>query len=181
MFSWFRLSLYLPYIATGIFILGILYGIYHYGYKRGEADLQVLWNQERDAHNAIIDKLEAAYARLEVVHRAENTRITHELAQAEKALDVALAEQRAEFERRLHSSSERAAFYERQASSGAAQCRDLAGHAAELDRTLEEGRGLVSDLRRTLRLRDEQLRQLGRQILNDRALLNAAITDGSNE
>lgn len=170
----------LPYLAAVAVLLILVYGIYRHGYSEGTADLQVLWDQEREEHEKAIRALEVEYARKEMFHRAENARITHELAEAEKAHDVALAEQRAEYDRRLLGSNRRAEVYQRQAESGAAQCRDLAGHAARLDRSLEEGRGLVADLRRTLELRDEQLRQLGRQILNDRSLLDeTSVTDGT--
>lgn len=168
----------LPYlvIAGVLFLLGSK--IYDAGSTYGASVVQGKWDEQSRQDALEIKRLEAVIEQKEVEHRAENTRITHELAEAQKTHEVALAEQRAEYDRRLQLSSNRAAIYQRQAESGAAQCRSLASHAARLDQTLEEGRSLVRELRDTLGLRDRQLILLGQQILNDRVLLNEGESNG---
>ena len=169
MTGWLRL---LPYLGSAALVGLLAWGLHDHGYRRGQEEVQARWAAQQEQDRRAVEALKAEYDRREAQHRAENTRITHELAEAEKAHDVALADQRSEFERRLRDSDRRASHYQRQAAGGASQCGNLASHAAGLDRSLEEGRRLVEDLRRTLEFRDEQLRQLGRQLANDRALLN---------
>ncbi|UWJ04310.1 putative Rz/Rzl spanin protein [Escherichia phage vB_EcoS_Uz-1] len=70
----------------------------------------------------------------------------------------------------MQQSERRASVYKRQAEAGTLECRSLASHAARLDNSLEEGRRLVEELRATVRLRDNQLIELGKQIQADRKL-----------
>lgn len=61
----------------------------------------------------------------------------------------------------LLKSEQRAELYKRLSQSDQAKQRDLAIHAARLDRSLTEGRELVKQLTETIRVRDNQLRALG--------------------
>lgn len=163
-----RILLYL-----GIFI-GIVTAIGLYGYRRGhqagEAEVQTLWDADKEAARKAHDELVQKLAKQEAVHAADQEEISLHLAQARNALDLALASQRSVYEQRLLQSSRRSEVYRSQAEAGTASCRDLASHAAELDRALEEGRGLVGELRETLGLRDRQVILLGQQIMDDRRL-----------
>lgn len=157
-----------------IFILGGLYAanaIHNSGIAKGEAIIQKKWNISKEKDKKEVDSLQIKYNALETTHRAETTRITHELAEADKKHKVDLANQRSVYERRLLSSSNRSSVYQRQAESGESECRSLASHAARLDRSLEEGRSLVRELGSTLGLRDQQIIMLGNQIKSDRKLL----------
>ena len=160
----------LPYLVVAglLFLLGSK--IYDAGSSHGASVVQAKWDEQSRQDALEINRLKAEIEQKEDEHRAENTRITHELAEAQKTYEVALAEQRAEYDRRLQLSSNRAAIYQRQAESGAAQCRSLASHAARLDETLEAGRRMVAELSATLRQRDDQLRAVSKQLENDRNL-----------
>ena len=83
----------------------------------------------------------------------------------------AIAAVHAEYVDRLHESDSRAGTYQRLSQGAAAERASLASYAAQLDRSLTEGRSLVRELRETVRLRDEQLIVLGKQLENDRSLL----------
>lgn len=168
----------LPYLAGVVLLFLLGSWIYVSGSKHGASVVQAQWDEQQKADAQAIQALRDEYALKEEAHRIENRKITHELAEAQKTYEVTLAEQRAEYDRRLQLSTNRAAIYQRQAESGAAQCRSLASHAARLDQTLEEGRSLVRELRDTLGLRDRQLILLGQQILNDRVLLNEGEPNG---
>jgi len=170
-FAWTILKKLLPSLLVVAVLLGLGYAVYRKGYNEGVQDVTLEWELDKAAQRAAHDALVAEYEKRETAHKAENARITHELAEVQKAHEVALAEQRSAYQHRLLLSSERAAVYQRQAEAGAAECRDLAGHAARLDRALEEGRHLVRELRGTLGLRDRQVIELGKQILNDRKLV----------
>ncbi len=160
----------LPYalVALMLFLLGSW--IYNSGSTHGASVVQAKWDKQKKSDADAIQALKDEYDAKEESHRNENREITHELAEAQKSHEVALAEQRAEYDRRLQLSSERAAIYQRKAEGGAVECRSLASYATQLDTTLEEGRSLVRELRQTLGLREQQLTLLGNQIKNDRAL-----------
>ena len=79
-------------------------------------------------------------------------------ADAHKVALAAIADQHAA---RMRNSENRAAAYHRMSESGAAESAALAAHTAELDRTVEEGRRLVAELRETLGQRDSEITQLG--------------------
>lgn len=161
-----------PYLlgALVLFLLGSF--IYTSGSKYGASVVQAKWDATKEQDRQKIDDLKQEYDVKEEIHRAENQRINHELAEAKRAYEVALAGQRAEYDGRLLNSENRAGVYQRQAQSGAAESRRLASHAAELDRSLEQSRQLVFELRHTLGLRDRQIMMLADQIKSDRALLN---------
>ena len=164
----------LPYfLITGV-ILATGFAVYRFGYKNGSRDVHLEWDQDKTAARTAYDALVAQMAELEEVHRIEQEGTANELAQVRKDHEMVLSNQRIDFNRRLLQSASRADVYQRQAEAGAAACRDLAGHAARLDRTLEEGRGLVLELSATLGLREHQLKQLGAQLLNDRQLFTGA-------
>jgi hypothetical protein len=142
-------------------ILGSGYAIYRHGYKLGYEDVQSEWRQ-REA------KLVARVAELEAVHARAQEEVAREAQSLREAHLADVAAQRAVYEQRLSQSARRAEVYRSQAEAGTVAARDLAAHAARLDSTLEEGRGLVRELRTTLGLREDQLRLLGKQIMSDR-------------
>lgn len=148
------------------------WGAYAWAYNRGAASVQTQWDRAREAQQVAATKLQLEYAGKEAVHRQNLERVTDALNQANTKHEQALVALRADFARRLQSSEARAGVYQRQAEAGPAQCRDLASHAARLDQSLEEGRSLVWELRATLGQRDQQIRLLGTQLLNDRQLLS---------
>lgn len=159
------------YIVAFIVILvgGIF--VYFQGYRHGSLAIQAEWDQERQEFREFQDQLIADFAQKEFDYRAENDRILQELVETRRHYEVALAHQRSTYEQRLLQSENRAQVYQRQAEAGAASCRDLASHAARLDRALEEGRGLVRELGESLGFRDQQLRMLGQRLLNERSLI----------
>lgn len=164
-------------IAALILLLGsvgIIYSAYYFGSKHGQQKVQSLWDDQKEADRKATDKLKAEYAQTEALLRAENAKVTHELSQANKKYEVELTQLRSDYDKRLRSSNERAQVYQRQAESGAAECRNLAVHAAKLDRNLEEGRSLVRELRATVGQRDDTIRALSQQLLNDRKLFSVS-------
>ena len=117
-----------------------------------------------------MDALQDKYANLEAQNRVQNQRNSDELAEKETAHAATLARLSAEYAGRMQLSEQRASRYQRQAQGGAVEQANLARHAAELDRAVEEGRRLVAELATTLRQRDDQLRAVSQQLINDRNL-----------
>mgnify|MGYP003477691768 FL=1 len=167
----------LPYIVVvALFSLAVC-RLYNLAYENGASSIQTQWNAEKLKHSEEMDALEKQMVALERDHQKENERITHELAQANQIHAVSLAANRSDYDKRLQLASKRYGVYQAIGVSSSSECRGLSSHAIELDRTLEEGRFLVRELRDTLELRDSQVKSLGSQILNDRRVISDARTD----
>lgn len=171
-----RLVKALPYIVLGLLIVAVaMYGhhsIKQSGFREGAASVQEKWDQETENYQGQIEKLKSDIAQKEADHRTDTTRITHELAEANRKHAVEVATLQSDYARRLQLSGERSVIYQRQAEGGAVECRGLASHASRLDAALEEGRALEREYRSTLGLRDQQIKALSDQIKNDRNLLD---------
>lgn len=157
-------------LALGL-VIWLCFLIYDAGSVHGASVVQGKWNAEKDAQAKAVKDAEAKVQTLEKNHRAEVTRLTHDLSQANAAYQVELATAAAEYRDRLRTSETRAAIYRRQAEGGASDRGSLASYASRLDAALEEGRALEQEYRSTLGLRDRQLQALSRQIKADRTLL----------
>lgn len=148
--------------------------VFHFGSNHGAAAVKVKWdaeNKKRDIKSAEIVKRNNDLS-------AENDKlsgqITLNLEKINEKYEQGLAAGRLEYAGRLRESTTRAGIYRKQAEGSASERDHLASHAAELDRALEEGRGLVRELWETVGLRDQQIQQLSKQIQADRALLSEA-------
>lgn len=159
---------------------GSFFWFYEKGNSHGQSVVTEQWNQEKKLQDRAMQLLKDQYAVLEAGNRKKTEELTHDLAEAEKTHAVAMANAQSDFNKRLLQSDKRAAFYQRQTQTGTSECRVIASHAAELDRSLEEGRSVVAELSATLRLRDSQLTALGAKLLADRQLI-IGVDDGSED
>lgn len=164
----------LPYLLLTCVIVSTGWAAYHFGYTRGTTEVRLAWEQAKAETRAEHDALVLELSQQVETHRVEQERIAHELAKAREDADLAIAGVRLTYEQRVLQSTRRATLYQRQAQAGAVAQRNLASHAARLDRALEEGIGLVGELQATLGLREHQLTLLGQQILRDREACEGA-------
>lgn len=158
-------------VAAALVLALLLGGGWQYGrarYHAGEAAASQRWEALQSEARA---KEEKRRDKLAAEHRVETQEIEQRLVAAREEYDAALRRLDAAYAGRLRQSDTRAGLYERAATAGADQCRDLAGHAARLDRSLEEGRDLVAKLASLAGQREQQLRLLGEQIRADRAAI----------
>jgi chromosome segregation ATPase len=144
-----------------------------FGITQGENNITVRWQKEKLEHSQEMAVLQGKIEQKEFGHRQETARISEQLRKTEVDYEKATSALAAEHAQRLRLASERAAAYARLAETGSPELRGLASHAAQLDASLEEGRGLVGELKEALGRRDNQLKLLGAQINNDRTLLDA--------
>ena len=163
----------LKYAAVSFAVVFIVGECVLLGVKHGESTINAKWQKEKRETAEALLVLNGKIKQQEFGHRQETTRIDEQLRKTEDRYEEATSALVAERTQRLRQSDQRAATYAAQAQAGSDQCRSVAGHAAELDRSLEEGRGLVGELKEALGRRDDQLRLLGAQINNDRSLLDA--------
>ena len=172
MVTWEIVKKLAPWILATLVIGSLIWWVSLTSYVAGQRDIQEQWDAERATYKKAMDTLRDQYATLEAKARIDNQRNSDELAEKEKSHAVALVELRREYDGRLLQSDKRASYYQRLAKGGAVEQANLARHAAELDRAVEEGRRLVAELAATLRQRDDQLRAVSQQLINDRNLLN---------
>jgi hypothetical protein len=155
-------------LLSSLVVLGIVLGggytLYRHGYKVGFQDVQAEWRQRE----ALLVK---RVAELEAQHTEKQKEVAHEAEILRKEHVADVASQRIVYEQRLSQSDRRAQVYRTQANACDASTRNLATHAANLDRSLEEGRGLVRELGSHLRFCENRVRLLGEVIKADRELM----------
>lgn len=167
----------IPSIPSGWVYLGVavatalvLWGTYSLGSNSGEAHVQQQWDAQKAKDLLAIQKVRDELSQAESQHRLQVSTLEGELRNVEARYRMELDRLTGDFANRLRDSDTRAGIYQRQAEGGAVERNRLASHAAKLDRSLEEGRRLVAELRTTLGLRDKQVESLAAQIRADREL-----------
>ena len=144
---------------------------YKYGEHAGEASVAADWAAENGRRDKAYQKLEKENAAMTAVHTQQQKELSDELAASTATFQATLDGYRTDYNGRLQLATTRAGIYQRQARGSAVEQERLAKHAAELDRSLEQGRALVRELGATVEQRDRTIRALGQLILNDRTLL----------
>lgn len=156
-----------------VIVLVVMLAIaYKTGSNSGAAGVQADWNTAKLRHAEELAELKERVAQNEATHRRESQVYADRLADAERSHLQSLADLRSGYADRLLDSERRASAYERMSEAGAVGRANLASHAAQLDRSLEQGRLLVGELRSAVEQRDSQLRTLGEQLQADRRLIN---------
>ena len=150
-------------LALGALLLlyGVGVSVYSAGKQAGKDQVTKDWNQEKlDYQNEIL-RLKAVHAGLEKDFEDRANKTNRDLRNAKVSYEKTLANHASEYAARVRNHQERADLYERKAQGSEVERRGLASHAAELDRSLEEGRRVVKDLRTTVEQRDTELILLG--------------------
>lgn len=160
-------------IGASVLMLSWVFS-YKAGWNSGTDHIQTKWDAEKIATRLKITRLEQEYSAYEETHKETVRGIAQVLQNYKRKYQDELALIESEYADRVLSSEERANVYKRQSEAGAIERRNLADHAARLDRSLEEGRRLVRELRSALRQREQELGILGSQIKADRQLLHKA-------
>lgn len=162
-------------LLIAVVLAGLVASTYVFTYKYGEhdgvLDTTKAWDAENDSRDEAYRKLEKENTALQAAHTAKQNELEKQLDEASANYASSLQLVHNEFANRLLSSETRAGVYQRQARGSATEQERLARHAAELDRSLEEGRALVRELGETVKQRDRVIYTLGQVILNDRTLL----------
>lgn len=155
-------------LGSGVWLLS---GSYSFGYLKAESKYVRILQEQKQARELAIAELEKEFLVRESAHINRAKEISDELEKVHKEHNQRISSIRADFASRLRLSESREGIYKRMSESGDLERERLASHAAELDRSLEEGRTLVRELGETLRQRDRELSLLGQQLLADRKLL----------
>lgn len=165
------------YLILGVVALaGALAGVYFMGVSAGKDEVNLAWVTEKKNLGDEIIRLNGKIQDNLAEHSIESSNINKQLRNQKDQHEKAILAIKSDAANRLHSSEKRAGVYQRMSEGAESERRSLASHAAELDRSLEEGRLLVAELQATVRQRDSELISLGSQILTDRKLINATTT-----
>ena len=155
-------------IVLGVILLlyGIGVSIYSTGKQAGIDEVSKEWTQEKLAYQDEILRIKTLNAGLEQDFENREAEVNKELRNVKASYERTLASNASEHAARLRNHQERADLYERKAQGSEVERGGLASHAAELDRSLEEGRRVVKDLRTTVEQRDTEIKLLGTNLKN---------------
>jgi len=159
------------WVLAGLLSALVLGGVSSWSYKKGAENTQQAWDRERATLLAEALKIEQSNRQKESAHRLETIALENRLKEAEARYEEAIAAIHADYDRRLRSSDERATRYRSWAETNSGERDRLADHAAQLDKSLTEGRELVKEFRVALGQCERDLKALGEQIAMDRGLI----------
>lgn len=155
-------------IAIAVAVVALFGSGWYFGANHAETAAELTATEKELTHSRLINKLQTDLETASVIHTTELQEIRDAWTEAQEAYTLDVAGIRADYEQRLLLSKTRAGVYQRQAKGSSVEQERLAAHAAELDRSLEEGRQLVKELKATIGQRDSAIRALGSMILTDR-------------
>ena len=151
-------------ILLAVSILGTGWYIYQKGYASGSQYIQEKWNQEKEQTKIKMLELQVQYNEDKIRFENEKEAELKELKEKMEEQEATIASITDSLTDSLQQSEARSAVYQRKATASEAERRSLADHAARLDKALTEGIKLVEELTGTIKLRDEQLRFIGKYL-----------------
>lgn len=157
-------------------IIGIMCAItvtlvYSAGVLHGMSNVQKEWDADAHARDIVTASYKAENEALRAQNKELVEKHTKELKDVKQSYESRIKLLESEFTRRMQFHENRAQLYRQQAQGGETERRNLADHAAKLDRTVEEGIAVVGELSELIGLRDKQIIVLGDQIRADRKVL----------
>lgn len=167
-----------PYIALCIALASFTAGWSANGWRQGKTIADMRTEQaDKAATRADATRIEETKtAGLEAKHASETIYNADGLASIKTGIERVYAIDAADAGRVRNDSESRAATYRAQASANAAAASDLANHAAALDRSIADGRIVVTRLKSDLAKRDAEVKTLCDQLDTERALNEAPAT-----
>ena len=143
-----------------------------WGYSKGADSTYSKWMEVELGYQAQIVELQQEVVEAEQQFKIKEGELNERIKKDQAAYGAAIAAATRDFTERLLKSEGRAKTYAAMSQAGSIERTALANHAAKLDRSLEEGRHLVRELRETLGQRDREIMMLGEHIQNVYQLIN---------
>ena len=134
------------------------------GYSAGSSEVKQQWVAEQKANTAKVNELKVNYEEQLNEYRQKTDSLSKEIYDTRTQYDSRIATIKSDYTNRLLNSEQRASVYKRMSEAGRCTSDDLSAYTAKLDRSLTEGRELVRELRELIKLRDQQLNQLGKEL-----------------
>ena len=134
------------------------------GYSAGSSEVKQQWAAEQKANTVKVNELKVNYEEQLNEYRQKTDSLSKEIYDTRTQYDNRIATIKSDYTNRLLNSEQRASVYKRMSEAGRCTSSDLSTYTAKLDRSLTEGRELVRELRELIKLRDQQLNQLGKEL-----------------
>lgn len=147
----------LPYILTTLGFCSVVVIIFLFGSNYGSNKITSKWNQEKLEYSKRMNAALASKAEAEKLAQKTVTISEDKLNEAKTQFTASLNAVSADYDKRLLDSRTREGVYKRQAEGSSSEQQRLAVHAAELDRSLVEGKEVARQLAATVRLRDAEI------------------------
>ena len=137
---------------------------FYVGYSAGSSEVKQQWVAEQKANTVKVNELKVKYEEQLNEYRQKTDSLSKEINDTRTQYDNRIATIKSDYTNRLLNSEQRASVYKRMSEAGKCTSDDLSAYTAKLDRSLTEGRELVRELRELIKLRDQQLNQLGKEL-----------------
>ena len=137
---------------------------FYVGYSAGSSEVKQQWAAEQKANTVKVNELKVNYEEQLNEYRQKTDSLSKEIYDTRTQYDNRIATIKSDYTNRLLNSEQRASVYKRMSEAGRCTSDDLSAYTAKLDRSLTEGRELVRELRELIKLRDQQLNQLGKEL-----------------
>lgn len=151
------------YIGVVVFLIASTIYTYKLGYSSGSNNVKLQYQNQLNQYKEEVKKKELKYAK-------ENSELKDEIILVKRNYESKLTMLSNTYSKQLQESNSRAEYYKQQTNS-TSKCRSLATYTARLDRSLTEGITLVKLLSEHIKLRNNQLRQVGKQIQQEREFI----------
>lgn len=145
-------------------VLVCISATFYVGYSAGSSEVRQQWVAEQKANTAKVNELKVNYEEQLNEYRQKTDSLSKEIYDTRTQYDNRIATIKSDYTNRLLNSEQRASVYKRMSEAGKCTSDDLSAYTAKLDRSLTEGRELVRELRELIKLRDQQLNQLGKEL-----------------
>lgn len=155
---------YLGYILIFLVLCIAIYYVYNSGYDSGYNEAKEQWDEYKKEQNLYIASLEEMYEQSQEKYNQEKESLVVQVHKTELKYNSELIDLELDYVNRLRESEARADYYQRMSESSTGVSTSLANYTAQFDKTITEGQHLVRELTETIKLRDDQLRQCGKQI-----------------
>lgn len=153
-------SEYLIALIIVVVIWIIVTGIYQFGYYNCNKEFTA-YKQTQLIKTL---ELENKYREQEKVYSEKTQDLVQQISESQESFTKQLNAIEQSYSNKLLESERRANLYKQMSSSSNNSSISLADYTARLDRTIVQGRQLVKELRATIELRDQQLKQCGEQL-----------------
>ena len=117
-------------------------------------------------------RIKEEYVTLTNIHVGDQLLLQNELLEQTREYEKDINNIRSDHAGRMLNSEKRNSILRERAETSSPECIPITLHATRLDRSLEEGRGLVREFSRTLRQRELEINKVSNLLIRDRDHLN---------
>lgn len=157
-------SKFILFLGGGIILLAVIYKFYLFSYNIGFEACNKDFMEYKHSQLLLVQNLENKYHEQEKTYQAKTQDLVQQITESKENYNRKLLNLERSYAYKLQQSERRASIYSNMSTGSNNSKISLANHTAKLDRTIVEGRQLVTELKAIIELRDSQLRQCGEQL-----------------